>query len=46
MKNEMDLEEFVSIGWVIMKPFYLKDQSVSIQRVHLFLFFKQKICFK
>lgn len=28
MKTDMDLEEFVTTGWVIMKPYYNKQQKV------------------
>lgn len=27
MKTEMDSKEFVNTGWMIMKPFYLKDTA-------------------
>ncbi|XP_054162676.1 glucosidase 2 subunit beta-like isoform X2 [Oppia nitens] len=29
LKEEMGLEEFIESGWVIMKPFYMKDKTLQ-----------------
>ncbi|RWS15369.1 glucosidase 2 subunit beta-like protein 1 [Dinothrombium tinctorium] len=32
MKEEMDLDEFISVGWVIMKPYYFAGRDTSSMR--------------